>query len=275
MEMMEAMEDLELKGSENVEQTTEETEETAAEDTAAEETADEQEAAGEQQPEKLFTQEDMSKAVGKAKARATTKAERETQKTYGELVSVLRAGTGMESIADITASFRDFYKQKGVELPAQAALSQQQAQLLGKAEAEEIIGAGYDEVVEEVNRLTKLGVEKMDAQQLELFQTLAKHRQSVERSQALEAIGVKPEVYNGKEFQDFAAMFANTTPITKVYEMFARSQRPKAVSIGSKKNGSHPEGKTFYTPEEVDKLTSKDLDDPVVFQRVRDSMKRW
>lgn len=41
------------------------------------------------------------------------------------------------------------------------------------------------------------------------------------------------------------------------------------------KNGSHDDVKTYYSPEDVDKLTEKDLDNPVIFQRVRESMKSW
>ena len=50
---------------------------------------------------------------------------------------------------------------------------------------------------------------------------------------------------------------------------------PRAEPIGSLKNGSHSEGKTYYTPEEVDRLTSRDLDDPTVFRNVRNSMRLW
>ena len=35
------------------------------------------------------------------------------------------------------------------------------------------------------------------------------------------------------------------------------------------------EEKTEYTPEEVDRLTEKDLDNPVIFERVRKSMLKW
>lgn len=52
-------------------------------------------------------------------------------------------------------------------------------------------------------------------------------------------------------------------------------ETPRAEPIGSLKNGSHSEGKTYYTPEEVDRLTSRDLDDPTVFRNVRNSMRLW
>ena len=41
------------------------------------------------------------------------------------------------------------------------------------------------------------------------------------------------------------------------------------------KNGNTQEEKTYYSPEDVDKLTEKDLDDPIIFKRVRESMSKW
>ena len=45
--------------------------------------------------------------------------------------------------------------------------------------------------------------------------------------------------------------------------------------MGSMKNGSHSEEKTYYSPEDVDKLTPQDFDNPVIFRNVRESMKKW
>ena len=103
MENIENLENLETEVvSENVEQVTEETAPAA--------------------PAKTFTQEEMNAAVGKAKARTRAKVEREFQKKYGGLETVLRAGTGKESVEEITESFTDFYTQKGIQLPAAPAI---------------------------------------------------------------------------------------------------------------------------------------------------------
>jgi len=40
-------------------------------------------------------------------------------------------------------------------------------------------------------------------------------------------------------------------------------------------SASNKADKTYYTPEEVDALTSKQLDDPVIFANVRKSMTKW
>lgn len=255
MDIMEQVEDLEVvETSENVEQTTEETV---------------------TEPAKMFTQEDLNAAVGKAKARERAKVEKQYKRMYGGLTDVLKAGTGKESVEEMTDTFKQFYQKKGIQFSQEPAYSEEDIELLANAEAKDIIDSGYDEVVEEVDRLSDLGAEHMTPREKALFKVLAEHRQSAERGRELSAIGVPEDVYNSKEFNDFAGMFKSSTPITEVYKQYAKTVKPNVEPIGSMKNGSHDEGKTFYTPEEVDKLTSKDLDNPVIFQRVRDSMKLW
>ena len=227
------------------------------------------------EPAKMFTQEDMNAAVGKAKARMRAKVEKEYQKKYGNLTNVLKAGTGKETVEEQTETLTQFYQRKGVQIPQEPDYSEEDIALLAGAEAKDIIDSGFEEVVEEVDRLTALGAERMTPREKALFKALAEHRQATERGNELAAIGVTEDVYNSQEFKNFAGMFNPTTPITEVYNLYAKTVKPQVEPIGSMKNGSHDEGKTFYTPEEVDKLTSKDYDNPVIFQRVRDSMKLW
>ena len=244
--------------AENVEQTTEET------------------VVVEEQP-KMFSQEQVNEMIGKAKARTRAKVEKEYNRQYGDLTAVLRAGMGKEDVGEITKDLRDFYgKRKGVELPQEPSYTEQDVAVLAQADADDIISAGYDEVVEEVDRLANKGFENMTAREKAVFKALAEHRQNAERSNALSEIGVPKSVYDSDEFKAFANQFKETVPITEVYKQFAAATKTSAVEpIGSMKNGSHGEEKTYYSPEDVDKLTAKDLDNPVIFQRVRESMKRW
>lgn len=55
----------------------------------------------------------------------------------------------------------------------------------------------------------------------------------------------------------------------------SRQSRPVPPSIGPAKSGGLKPDKEFYTPEEVDRLTDADYDDPKVMQRVRKSMTLW
>ncbi len=229
-----------------------------------------------QQEEKLFTQADMDRAAGSRAARAEAKIRKEYERTYGPLVDLLKAGTGKESVEEITETFRDYYGGKGVTIPQSSGLSQRDIQTLAISDAQEIIDGGYEEVVDEMNRLAKIGVANMTDRDKIIFRTLTDHRNSTDRGNALAAIGVPKEVYNGAEFKNFAKQFQPNVPIEQVYAMFEKNAgTSKAEPIGSMKSGARDTQKTFYTPEEVDRLRPEDLDDPVVFRNVRTSMLRW
>ena len=241
--------------TENVEQTTEET-------------------------PQLFTREQMeahaNEVAGKRAARVETKLRRENQQKYGRLEELLRAGTGKESLEDITAEMERFYAGKGVSMPQSGSYSQKDIQTLARADAQEIIDAGDEEVAEEMERLGKMGIANMSDRDKILFRALGEHRTASERGKALSQIGVPEMVYNSPEFTAFAKQFQASVPITEVYKLYEKTtDTSKAEPIGSMKNGGRQEEKTFYTPEEVDRLSSKDLDNPVIFQRVRESMRRW
>ncbi len=230
------------------------------------------------EPAKLFTQDEMSAAVGKAKARERAKITRQYERQYGPLVDVLKAGTGEEDLGKIADTFRQHYEQRGVQFQ-KPSYSDRDIEWLARREADEIISGGYEDVCEEVDRLAGVGVANMTAKDRAVFKVLAEHRQAAERGQALSKIGVTEDVYNSKEFNDFAAMFNPKTPIEKIYETYRKTTQPKEFkTIGSMKN--HDSGdkgvKDFYTPEEARRFTRQDFDkNPALFKAVEKSMQRW
>lgn len=244
--------------AENVEQTTEETV---------------------QQPEKLFTQEEMNAAVGKAKARERAKVTRQYERQYGELVDVLKTGTGEDDLGKIKDIYREHYEKRGVQF-RQPSYSDRDLAVLANAEAQDIISGGYEDVVEEVDRLADKGVANMNAREKVIFETLAKYRQQEERSQALSRIGVTEDVYNSKEFAEFASMFNPNTPIDKVFSLYRQEKQPNKnyQTMGSMKN--HESGdngvKDFYSVEEARKFTKEDFDkNPALYEAVQKSAQKW
>ena len=76
---------------------------------------------------------------------------------------------------------------KGIDTsPKQPEYSARDNAILARAEAEDIIASGYDEVVEETNRLAQIGVENMSAREKAVFSVLAEHRQKTERNKAFD-----------------------------------------------------------------------------------------
>jgi len=230
---------------------------------------------------KTYTEEDFNRAVnskvdevlGKKIARREAKIRKEYEKKYGDLESVLRAGTGKENVEELTSTFRDFYEKKGVKIPDKPRYSDRDIEVLARAEADDIIRAGFDEVVEETDRLANIGAENMTPRDRVLFMALANHRQNAERSMELSKIGVTEDVYNSKEFIDFASKFNSDTPITDIYNIYNKTLPKKEyTTMGSMKHSQTEKVKDYYTPAEIEKLSMDDLDDPKVWEAVRRSM---
>ncbi len=232
-----------------------------------------------EQTPKMFTQDEVNEIVGKSKARTRAKLEREYQRKYDKLETVLKAGTGKQSVDEITDTLEQFYTGKGIKIPEKPTYSARDIEVLARAEADEIIRSGYDDVVEEVDRLTEIGAANMTAREKAVFKALAEHRQSAERGRELSKLGVKEDVYGSKEFTDFASKFNSNTSIKDIYDIYSKTQPKKEIkTMGSMKNiDSGDSGvKDFYTPEEARRFTKKDYDkNPALFKAVENSMLKW
>ena len=234
----------------------------------------------EQTPEaKTYTQEEVDAIVGKRLARKEARIRKEYDRKYGELEEVLKAGTGKEDVGEITNTFRGFYEQKGVQFNKKPDYSAQDIEILARAEADSIIGAGYEDVVEEVERLTDVGFENMTAREKAVFKTLAEHRQKTERSRELSSIGVTEDVYESEEFNKFANNFKSNIPIKDVYNIYRKTQPQKEIrTMGSIKSTPASESgvKEFYTVEEARRFTKADYDkNPELYAAVERSMQKW
>lgn len=233
----------------------------------------------EQTPIKTYTQEEVDAIVGKRIARNEAKLRKEYDRKYGDLTAVLKAGTGKESVEEMTDTFQQFYASKGVKMPQKPIYTQKDIEILAKAEADDIIHAGYEDVVDEVDRLAALGVEKMTEKEKVIFKRLAEHRQSAERGRELSSIGVTEDVYNSAEFQAFAGKFNPNTPIKDIYDIYSKTKPKKEIqTMGSmKSNATHDNGvKEFYTVEEARKFSKADYDkNPALFAAVQKSMTKW
>lgn len=221
----------------------------------------------------------LDEVLGKKIARREAKIRKEYDKKYNELTDVLRAGTGKETVEELTDTFKTFYENKGVKMPSKPTYSDRDVEILAKAEAEDIIRCGYDEVVEEVERLAKIGVENMTKREKAVFVALANHRQSAERGRELSKIGVTEDVYNSESFKAFANKFNPNTPIADIYDIYTKTQPKKEVrTMGSMKNSASDDSgvKEFYTRDEALKFTRKDFDkNPALFKAVQESMRKW
>lgn len=179
----------------------------------------------------------------------------------------------------MTDTFTKFYESKGIKLPEKPIYSDKDIEVLAKAEAADIINSGYEDVVEEVERLTELGFDNMTARDKAYFKVLAEHRQKTERQNELSKIGVTDEEYNSKEFQDFASKFNPNTPIADIFNIYNKTKPKKEIKpMGSMTNKTSEDGtvKDFYTRDEALQFTKADFDkNPALFKAVQESMLKW
>jgi hypothetical protein len=255
--------------TENVEQTTEQTIET--------------------EPVKMYTEEEfntrMNELLPKKLERAKAKMRREFEEEYAgykEAEAVLNAGLGTSNIGDATNELKEFYKQKGVDIPRyqpEVTYSDEEVGVLANHEAQKIIDAGFDEVIDEVNRLAEKGLDGMSTKEKRLFKQLADYRQREESRIELAQIGVGAEVLDDADFQAFEKKLNPNMSAKEKYEMYLQT-KPKAhiEPIGSMRGikTGEPAVKEFYTHEEAMKFTKADFDkNPALFKAVTNSMQKW
>lgn len=235
------------------------------------------------EPEKIYSEEDFKQkfdaAVGKKLARQEAKLRKEYERKYGGLVDVLKAGTGKETVEEMTDTFSEFYRAKGIDIPQKPTYSKSDIEVLARAEADEIIKSGFEEVVEEADRLNGLGVENMTDREKAVFIRLTDHIKSTETGRELSKLGVTEDVYGSDDFKSFASKFDSRTPITEIYDIYSKTQPRKNIKpMGSMKQNASDNGvvKDFYSREEALKFTVEDFNkNPELFKAVEKSMRKW
>lgn len=234
--------------------------------------------------EKLYSESELNKKVdelladkiGKKTAIIKRQLRKEYEEKYGRLETVLSAGMQTNDISEITNQFEDFYTKKGIAIPQQPNYSESDLRVLANAEADDIISSGYDDIVEEVDRLADKGVDKMTPREKIVFQRLATERQKQESEKELASIGVGKDALEDSEFKEFAKKLNPDLSIKDQYELYSKFKpKPKVEQIGSMKNNTPSKTKDYYTPDEVDRLTKEQLRDPKVMEAVDNSMKIW
>lgn len=257
--------------TENVEETTEETEE-GVEFTDTENK--ESENIKEPVEEKKYTDKELDEIIARKIARNERKLRREYENKYGRAERVITAGIGKdfnESINDL----ENFYKSKGIDIPNSPNYNDKDETILANADANEIISSGYDDIVEEIERLASIGKDNLKGRDLKIFMKLAAARKDIEDKRDLASIGVKAEELDA-DFKDFADKLNPSMSLKEKYEMYTKFKpKAKIETIGSMTTTTPSKEKDYYTPEEVDNLTSEDLDDPKVMAAVEKSMAIW
>lgn len=205
--------------------------------------------------------------------------EREYQKElskYKDTDAVLRATLKVQDDEDVNQKLRESYEAEGVQLPSryEPGLSDREIEALAKMDAEDIIGEGYDAMVEEANRLANKKYQNLNKREQIVFSMLAEKLTEEDNKKELLKLGAKKELITDKEFIKFKNQFNSNVPIETIYSLYTSSKpKPKVENPGSMKNNDS-KSKTLYTQEEIAKLTSEELDDEEIWNNVMKSMQQ-
>ena len=226
--------------------------------------------------EKLVN-EKVNKLLPSKLEKAKAKLSREFENKYEKVDRVLKAGLGVETLEEATNQLEEFYTNKGVKIPERT-YSESDMNYLAEKYADEVISDGYDEVVKEVDKLSRIGND-MTTQQRLTFMKLAEYRKEQEELKELASIGVGKKELEDSGYVEFASKLNSKLSTKEKYELY-KQFRPKETyeQIGSMKSTNSKDNtiKDFYTYEESLQFTKADFDrNPKLFEAVEKSMHKW
>lgn len=227
------------------------------------------------EPVKTYTDAEVDEIVKKKLYRQEQKLNREFNKqlsSYKRAEEVLNAGLGTSNIEEATDNLTNFYKEKGITIPEyQPTYNEYDMEAGAEKEARETIESGYDAIVEEVDKLASIGLDKMSKRDKVMFNILAQEREKIENEKEVASLGVSKEELESEEFKAFSNKYPSLSLKDK-YELYSQIKPKKNENImGSMKNRATSQVKDYYSPEEIAKLTEEDLDNPQVWAAVRRS----
>lgn len=261
------------ESTENVEElTTEEIDQKSTESDVVDDSTPSNETV-EQEQEETFTKTQVDEMIAKKLARKTARIRKEFENKYSRLETVVNTGLGTDSIEESTNKLEKFYTEKGIKIPSAPKYTEREEEQLASMDADDVIDSGLDDVIEEVDRLAKIGVENMTNREKIYFLKLANYRETTETENSFRAKGISKEEINSQEFKDIMESINPKLSNEKKVEMYLKLKPKKETKkIGSVKSGMTSQVKDYYTPEEIERLTDEELDKPGVWEAVRKSM---
>lgn len=214
----------------------------------------------EERANKLF-EEKVEERLVRDRINRERKQNKELAK-YKQLESVIKAGLGVDNLDDAISRTSEFYKEQGVNIPELKDLySERDEKILAKADAQEIIELGMDEMETEANRIASIPQDKRSVREQTMFNTLCEKIVEQRQVNELKEKGIKSEILEDKSFKEFKSKFTFNTPISDIYEMYSKlNAKPveKPASAGSAKNEVGKVTETF-TAERINNMTPQEL----------------
>ena len=224
-------------------------------------------------------QEEFNKTIKRRLKRQEDNFKREVEDKYGRIERTLKVGLETDDLDEISQHLDKFYTENGKEIPVEPTYNERDLKILAKAEADEIINCGYDEIVDEVDRLAAKGVDKMSAREKLVFKSLAEERQKQESIKELASIGVSKESLEDVNYKSFAEKLNPKLSEKEKYEMYLKlnpKKIPEPIGSMTSTADKKDEVKDFYSYEEASKFTRADFKkNPKLLKAVEKSMPFW
>ena len=281
-EMNEEIEENEVENEEVNEEGQSDEELNENEETSKEESEEQQ------QEEQAQTYNDVNqRVINKVVARERTRAERERE-PYEELAHVLRQGFGVDentSISDLTDRAKSFYEENGQNIERYVPKeNKHDSEILAKADARDIIEAGDSEIISEYERLK--GKDNLSYRESILFNELQSELAIKGAEIELSKNGKDKNILRDDNFKNFASRYRSYISILDIYDDYMKMTENKEVKevkkeplpAGSMKSNNNEKNKikSFYTPDEVDNFTQKELiENPKLLDAINKSMEKW
>lgn len=219
-----------------------------------------------------FTQEQVDKIVEGRIGRV----KKSYDKKYSKLMDTLKAGLGTKDLEDTTNKVAEFYREQGVSIPQETYdnYSDDDERVLANYDADSIIELGYNEIANTISDLNTRG--NLSTREKYMLDKLSTKKKEIESEAELKSIGVNTSVLASDEFKNFAKKFNQDTSIKDIYEIYSQTlPKEQAEPIGSMESTTNKEVKTYYSPDDFDKLTDEDLNDPQIMEAVDRSRLKW
>lgn len=213
---------------------------------------------------------------------ARERKEAPTKAKYEQLETIMKSALGASDIDDVITKSREFYTQQGINIPEvvnKPYLNDRQKTVLAEDEAEGIIKLGKSEMETEASRIAAIPEQERSFEEKIIFNKVCQELIKMKDEESLKTKGYDTKILNDKDFSSFRNQFNLNTPVSQIYEMYQKVNGNKPTqpkSPGSARTTqTNNEIKDYYSPEDFDKLTPEDLQNPKVMQVVDKSRLKW
>ena len=178
----------------------------------------------EETKQNLLTEEQLKERLARQERSLTRKFEKELNEKlskYQQTENILQKGLEVSNIDEANERLTEFYKEQGINIPEPQTkqFTDWEINVLAKAEAEQIIEDGFDEMEKEADRLAAIGFVNLSKKEKTIFNTIAERLVVENNKKELSKNGIDTKILEDNEFKQFSQKFKATENVVDVYNL--------------------------------------------------------